>query len=176
MPGTIRLGALLALLAAAVALPGCGSDEISGEIPAENVPTLNAALEGVSTTIETDCDQAQAYAQDFVDAVNELPQDPTGEVKTELQSAGDHLRTLVETECPATDTPQTTQDTTDATTTDTADTTTDTATTDATTTTTTDTTTDTTTTDQTQPPDGNDGDGPPNDGGTGGTGGPGTDE
>jgi hypothetical protein len=175
MPGTIRLGALLALLAAAVALPGCGSDEISGEIPPDDATRLNKALDGVGATIETDCDQAQEYAQDFVDEVNLLPQDPSGELKGELQDAGNHLRTLVESECASTEPP-----TTPPATSSTASTTTTSSTEDTTTADTTTTTTDTTTTptDETQPPgngNGPPGGGPPGqDGGTGGTGGPGS--
>lgn len=174
MPGTIRLGALLALLAVAVALSGCGSDEVSGEIPADRAPALTAALDGVSRTIETDCDQAQVHAQDFIDAVNDLPADPSGEVKAELQDAGDHLRTLVESECASTEPDTTTPTTSSTAPTSTASTS---STTDTTTTETSTTTTSSTSTDDV-PPDGN-GNGPPNgvppgqDGGTGGTGGPG---
>ena len=99
MPGTIRLGALLALLAVAMALPGCGSDEVSGEIPADNAADLKSALADVRLEIEAGCtdpDQAREQAQAFVDEVNRLPADPSGELKTELQEAADHLRNLVD--------------------------------------------------------------------------------
>lgn len=176
MPGTKRLAASLALLAAVAALSGCGSDEVSGEIPAEDALALNEALDGVSASIEADCDQAQEYAQDFVDAVNELPQDPSGELKPELQNAGDHLRTLVATECAA-EPPATTQSTTTTTTsTPTETSTTETSTTD---TSTTETSTSTTTsTDETTPPGNGNGGGPPDGGppGNDGTGGTGSDK
>ena len=81
MPGTIRLGALLALLAVAVALSGCGSDEVSGEIPADNADELNSALADVRAEIEAGCtdpDQAREQAQAFVDEVNDSPRTPQG--------------------------------------------------------------------------------------------------
>jgi hypothetical protein len=182
MPGTNTLRALLALIAATAALSGCGSDEISGEIPAENAGELKAALAGVRSEIESsDCDAAASRADQFIDEVNLLPLDAGEELKTELRNAGINLQTLVDNQCAVTQPPPT-QDTTTDTTTTTADTTS--STTD---TTTTDTTTDTTTTDE-QPPSGNgNGNGPPDgvppgnggpgggtDGGTGGTGGGGT--
>jgi hypothetical protein len=183
MPGTNRLRALLGLLAAVAALSGCGSDEISGEIPQENAADLNDALAAVRTATEEsppDCGGAAVGAKQFVDAVNALPADPAAELKAELQDAGENLRTLVEQQCAATEPtgpsgtqPQETSPTTSTTTTTTPTTTDTTDTTDTTTTGT------TTSTDETQPPgDGNGGGppggGPPGDGGTGGTGGGGT--
>ncbi len=168
MPGTKRLGALLALLAAVVAVSGCGSDELSGEIPQENAIALNAALRAVNGAVALqNCDEANTAADGFVAEVNALPADAGEELKAELRAAGENLRTLVDTECDSTE-PTTTQSTTEPTTTDTTTepTTTDTTTTD---TTTEPTTTDTTTTDQTRPPGDGDGGGS-GDGGTGGTG------
>ncbi|MEK6326611.1 MAG: hypothetical protein AABM66_03670 [Actinomycetota bacterium] len=173
MPGTKRLGALLALVAAVVAVSGCGSDEISGEIPTENATRLNAALAGVRTAVDsgpTGCQQAADQTDLFVYEVNRLPADPSAELKAELQAAGDHLRALVDNECALTEPPTTTSITTSTTSTSTPSTT-ETSTTD---TSTTDTTT--TSTDQTQPPGNGNGNGPPGgvppgqDGGTGGTG------
>jgi hypothetical protein len=174
MPGTNRLLPLLAVLFVLAVLSGCGSDEISGEIPQTNADELTAALDAVRTATESsppNCVDAASGAEQFVDAANALPADPVAELKAELQAAGDNLRTLVDNKCAATGPTGTTQstptiptDTTDTTPTDTTPphtTTTD--------TTTTDTTTDTTTTDQTQPPGNGDGGG--TDGGTGGTGG-----
>ena len=86
MPGTKRLGALLALLAAVAALSGCGSDEISGEIPPKNADELNAALRAVNGAIAVqNCDGASSAAQEFVDEVNELPATAGTELKTELR-------------------------------------------------------------------------------------------
>ena len=177
MPGTIRLGALLALLAAAVALPGCGSDEVSGEIEPGDATELNNALAGVRAEIEagcTDLEQARDQAQAFLNQVNELPQEPTGEVKGELQEAALRLRTLVESECTPTESPTTTPSSTT-----TPPTTTEPTTTEPTT------TTESSTPTEEPPAPGNGngngppggeppGNGPPDDGGTGGTGGTGS--
>ena len=178
MPGTIRLGALLALLTTVAVLSGCGSDEVSGEIPADKAPALRAALEGVSTAIATDCVEAQQRAQEFEQAVNALPQDPSGELKPPLQDAAKNLRTLVDVQCAAPAEPGTTPSTATTTPTSTTPTT---SSTETTSTETTSTDTGTTSTGQTEPP-GNGppggeppGNGPPDDGGTGGTGSGGTD-
>ena len=170
MPGTKRLAASLALLAAVAALSGCGSDEVSGEIPAKNAGDLNAALDDVSAAIASqDCVSAGDAADAFVAAVNQLPQDPSGELKPELQRAGDNLRTLVSDECPSTGTtqttdtqPTTTQETTPSTTEET-----ETSTTTEETQTTTTTTTEETTSGGGGPPGGVP---PGQDGGTGGSG------
>jgi hypothetical protein len=179
MPGTNTLRALLALLAAAAALSGCGSDEISGDIPAENAAALKEALGSVSEEVESgDCDAAASQVDQFIAAVNLLPADAGEELKTELRNAGINLRTLVDNQCTVTEPPPTTQETTTDTTPDTTSSTTDTTTTD---------TTDTTTTEEQPPPGNGNGNGPPGgvppgngppdggtDGGTGGTGGGGT--
>jgi hypothetical protein len=175
MPGTKRLAPPLALLATVAALSGCGSDEISGEIPAANATELNGALDQVGVAIASqDCDSAAEEVDAFIQAVNDLPADPSAELKPELQRAGDNLRTLVSDECPTTGAtePATTEPTTTEPTT-TEPTTTEPTTTEPTTTTD-ETQTTTTTTDETTP-DGNgggpSGGGPPGQGGTGGTGG-----
>jgi hypothetical protein len=173
MPGTNRLRALLALLAAVAALSGCGSDEISGEIPPDNAARLNAALGGVSSAVASqNCEEALSQADQFVAEVNDLPIEAGEELKAELRSAGDHLSTLVSDECPSTGT---TEPTTEPTTTEptTTEPTTTTTTTTTEPTTTTDETQTTTTTDETTP-DGNGGS--PGNGGTGGTGGGSGDE
>jgi outer membrane murein-binding lipoprotein Lpp len=167
MPGKHGLRALLALAAAGVALSGCGSDEVNGEIPAENADALSAALAELREATEQtppDCSAARFQADELVRYVNDLPA-TAEEAKDELQSAAPHLQALVDAECPntgtsgsPTTTPTTTSETTDTTSTDTTQTTnTDTTSTDTTTT-----ETDTTTT-QTQPS------GNGNGAGTGGT-------
>ncbi len=180
MRGTAALPALLAILAAVVALSACGSDEIGGQIPAQNAADLKASLSQVRDDIEAgDCDSASSGAQSFVDGVNALPAEATTELKDALRNAGDRLQALVSEECPATGTtgvtgPRSTTSDTTTTSTSTPDTTT-----------TTDTETDTTTTETEQPPEepgngngaGNGGDdggapsGGGSDDGTGGTGG-----
>jgi hypothetical protein len=171
MPGTKRLPPLLALLAVLAALSGCGSDEISGEIPPENAVRLNASLNEVSAAVEgsQDCETAKLAADQFVAEVNALPADAGTELKTALREAGENLGSLVDAQCPATGTSGTTQSTTSTTPTDetTTTTTTDETTTDETTTTTDETTT---TTDEQPPPGNGNGGGPPSGGTGGGTG------
>jgi hypothetical protein len=160
---------LLALLFVLAAMSGCGSDEVSGEIPPENATELNAALDAVRIATESsppDCEGAALGAEQFVDAVNALPADPAAELKAELQDAGENLRTLVDQQCAATEPtgpsgtqPQETSSTTTSTTDETTSTTDETS----------------TTTDEQPPPGNGNGGGPPGgggtDGGTGGTGG-----
>jgi hypothetical protein len=166
---------LLALLFVLAALSGCGSDEISGEIPQTNAAELNAALDTVRQATESsppDCVDAAQGAEQFVEAVNALPADPAAELKPELQDAGENLRTLVDEQCASTEPtgPSSTQPQETSSTTTTTDETS--TTTDETSTTTDETST---TTDEQPPPgDGNgNGNGPPGDGGTDGTGGTG---
>jgi hypothetical protein len=172
MPGITRLPPLLVLLAILAVLPGCGSDDISGEIPQVNATALNQALDGVSSAIATgNCEAAASQAEAFDSAVNRLPADPSADLKPELQDAADNLRTLVDTECVSTETtqPTSTQQETSSTSSTTPTTTSSTAETDTTSTTDT-----TTSTGETAPPangQGPGGGGPPGQGGTGGTGG-----
>ena len=49
-----------------------------------------------------DCATAESQADQFVDQVNVLPADAGAELKTELQDAGDNLRTLVDQQCAST--------------------------------------------------------------------------
>jgi hypothetical protein len=171
MPGITRLPPLLVLLAILAVLPGCGSDDISGEIPQVNATALNQALDGVSSAIATgNCEAAASQAEAFDSAVNRLPADPSADLKPELQDAADNLRTLVDTECVSTETtqPTSTQQETSSTSSTTPTTTSSTEETDTTTTDT------TTSTGETAPPangQGPGGGGPPGHGGTGGTGG-----
>lgn len=172
MPGTIRLGALLALLAVAVALSGCGSDEVSGEIPQDQAAELNSTLAAVSDDIAAqNCEDAASGAEQFVAQVNDLPMEAGTELKAELREAGEHLGLLVSEECVSTEPSGTTQNTssTPPTSTPTESSTTESSTTETSTTTTTST--------EDAPPPGNGngppGGGPPGNGGTGGTGGPG---
>ena len=170
MPGTNRLAPLLALLAVLATLSGCGSDEISGEIPAANAQELNDALDAVSFAVESsqDCEAAQDAADQFVEEVNALPADAGTELKTELRKAGDNLRTLVSDRVPLDRDDRRDRATTTEPTSSTTDTTT------SSTTATTTTTTTTSTTRAAKPPGGGNGGGPPGDGtgdGTGGTGG-----
>ena len=174
MPGTNGLPPLLALLFVLAALSGCGSDEISGEIPEANAADLNAALAAVRTATEQSppqCADATLGAEQFVEAVNALPADPAAELKAELQDAGENLRTLVAQQCATTEPTEPSGTQPQETSSTTSTTTTSSSTTEPTDTTTTSTTS---STDQTQPQGNGNGGGPPGggtDGGTGGTGG-----
>jgi outer membrane murein-binding lipoprotein Lpp len=162
MPGTTRLPALLALVAAVAALSGCGSDdEIGGQVPPANADQLTAALNAVRSDVEAgQCDAAASEARAFVEAVNGLPVTATAELKDALRDAGGNLQQLVSEECPATGaTGPTGEQTT------TADTTSSTTTSSSTTTTSSSTT-------ETQPENGNQGD-ENGGGGSGGGGHPG---
>ncbi len=167
---------MLALLFVLAALPGCGSDEIDGEIPALNAQELNASLEELRAAVESGpagCATAELNADQFVDDVNALPADAGTDLKTALREAGDNLRGLVDEQCASTGAtgPSGPRSTSSSTTS--SEPTTTSSTTDTTTTTTTDETT--TTTDETPPRGNGNGNGPPDgggtDGGTGGTGG-----
>ena len=172
---------MLALLFVLAALSGCGSDEISGEIPQANADELNASLDEVRTAVESSppqCTTAKSAADQFVADVNALPADAGSELKDALRDAGDNLRVLVDEQCASTGTTDTATSTT--TTPTTSSTSTTSSTTTPTTTHTTDTTSTTSTTTEEQPPPGNgNAGGPPGngggaDGGTGGTGSGGT--
>ena len=74
-------------------LSGCGSDEISGEIPQDERRRSNAALRAVRGAVERrDCDAAQTAADQFVAQVNALPADAGDELKAELRAAGENLQ------------------------------------------------------------------------------------
>jgi hypothetical protein len=183
MLGTTRLPPLLAVLAVLAALSGCGSDEISGEIPQENADQLNNKLNEVRSAFELrDCDAASERTQEFGQLVDDLPATAGVELKGALRDAGDNLTLLLEQQCPVSGGTgeETVQPPT--TTTDPTETTPTTNETEPTTETTGITTT--TTTDEEPPPGNGNGGGPPGgdppgggppgggtDGGTGGTGG-----
>jgi hypothetical protein len=111
MPGAARFTPAVAALSCAAALAGCGSNGISGEIPALNAQALNSDLEQVRTAVANqDCTTAQSAANAFVDDVNALPAGRE-ELKTQLRDAGHNLDTLVTQACApsgATDENQTT--------------------------------------------------------------------
>ena len=191
MPGQKRLAGALAVAAAAVAISACGSSDDSKTIPPQNAAQLNEALSAVQSAIDDrQCGKAQQQAQNFVEAVNELPETVGTDDKETLRAAGEHLEDLAAdpNQCKpepfgTTDTPTTTSSTTSSVV-------------PTTTTTTSSTTTTTSSTEDTEPaPDtgGDEGGGPPTDtgggpptdtggggetggvgGGAGGTGGTGT--
>jgi hypothetical protein len=133
----------VAALSCAAALAGCGSNGISGEIPAPNAQELNSDLEQVRTALANkDCQGAPSAADQFVAQVNALPAESGEELKSALRDAGRNLKTLVDQTCasaggttstePETTSEPTTESTTESDTTPTTTSTTSTSTTDET--------------------------------------------
>jgi hypothetical protein len=165
MPGQKRLAGVLAVAAVAVAISACGSGDPK-TIPPDDAAKLTSALTAVETAInDRHCAEAQARAQDFVQAVNELPDTVGTEDKDTLREAGENLEELAadKNQCkppPPTGTSDLSSTTSSTTTTEPEPTTTETSTTSSTTTSST-----TTTTSSEPPPD--DSGGPPSDTGGG---------
>jgi hypothetical protein len=174
MPGTNRLCAPLGLVAAVVALSGCGSSDVGGEIPQADAAQLNASLDAVNSAIASnDCATASAQADAFVQMVNDLPASAGTELKDALRNAGENLEGLVADQCSttgSTSTKTTSSSSSEPTTSSTSSSTTSSSTTSTSTDTTT--TTSTTSTTETKPPgggnQGGNGGGGGGDGGTGG--------
>jgi hypothetical protein len=103
----------VAALSCAAALAGCGSNGITGEIPAPNAQELNSDLEQVRTALANkDCQGAPSAADQFVAQVNELPAEAGEELKSALRDAGRNLTTLVNQTCASTGTSPTEPETT----------------------------------------------------------------
>jgi uncharacterized membrane protein YgcG len=94
MLGQKRLAGALAVAAIAVAISACGSSD-SKSIPQEDADQLLSALTAVQTAIDNrECEQAQEQAQNFVQAVNALPETVGTEDKETLRTAGENLEEL----------------------------------------------------------------------------------
>jgi hypothetical protein len=94
MPGQKRLAGALAVAAVAVAISACGSSD-DKTIPPQNSEQLTSALTAVETAIDNrECGNAQQEAQNFVEAVNELPESVGTEDKEKLRNAGENLEKL----------------------------------------------------------------------------------
>lgn len=92
MPGRIQITLLACLCAAALA--GCGSD-VEGTIPKSNSDDLINLLDGIEENVAGgNCEIAQEQANEFVDAVNDLPAEVDDEVKGGLQDAAARLEDL----------------------------------------------------------------------------------
>lgn len=95
MPGKKRLAAVLAIGAVATAVSACGSSDTPKTLSQEEANVLIAKLAAVQTAEATGkCAAIKATAQDFVDAVNALPEAAGTQVKTDLRDAGEHIETL----------------------------------------------------------------------------------
>jgi hypothetical protein len=94
MPGRKRLAGALAVAVAAVAISACGSSDDKTIDPAD-AQGLQSSLDAVQAAINNrDCKRAQAEAQNFVDAVNQLPESVGTDNKETLRSAGERLEEL----------------------------------------------------------------------------------
>jgi hypothetical protein len=100
MPGTKRLAPLLAVLAVAAGVAGCGSSDIKGTIPESDATAMNADLDAVEAATERlDCPTAEASAHDFTEKVNLLPATVGEELKGTLQDAAAQLEQQVKASC-----------------------------------------------------------------------------
>lgn len=96
MPGKKRLAALLVIGLAATAMSACGSSDTPKTLSQEEANVLLVKLGAVQTAEATGrCAAIKATAQDYVDAVNALPESAGTQVKTQLRDAGAHIEELV---------------------------------------------------------------------------------
>jgi hypothetical protein len=97
MPGQKRVAGALAVAAAAVAISACGSSSGNPTIPSTNATQLTTALNAVEAAVnQGKCNRAQAEAQNFIDAVNQLPDTVGTTDKEKLRSAGENLQKLAQ--------------------------------------------------------------------------------
>jgi hypothetical protein len=107
MLGQKRLASALAVAAAAVALSACGSSSGDQTIDPADAQILQTDLNAVQLAVaEGHCNVARARADEFVAAVNGLPDTVGTTNKNALRSAGAHLETLAEdrSQCEPTNT------------------------------------------------------------------------
>jgi hypothetical protein len=94
MPGQTRLAGALAAVVMAVAISACGSSA-DRNISAADSQKLLSELDAVQGAVNSrNCGLAQARAQDFIDAVNALPETVGTDDKEKLREAGQNLQTL----------------------------------------------------------------------------------
>ena len=105
-----RLISALALVAAAVAVTGCGGDDKGTGIPAVTATALDAQLDGVETRL---AEGSAGACRDILDApdsrgpnkkkveelIDSMPDDVDSDVKSALEDSFDHLWDLVQQEC-----------------------------------------------------------------------------
>ena len=104
MPGRIRKSLLVCVFA--LTLAGCGSGD-DGTIPSDEADQLLSLLAAVQNAAEDgDCDLAQGSAEEFVNRVNNLPEDVDPDVASALTKAATNLDDLASdpSECTATGT------------------------------------------------------------------------
>jgi hypothetical protein len=95
MLGKKRLAAMLVIGAAATAMSACGSSDTSKTLSQEEANILRVKLAAVQTAEDTGkCAAIKATANDFVQAVNDLPETAGADVKTQLREAGENIETL----------------------------------------------------------------------------------
>jgi hypothetical protein len=97
MPGQKRVAGALAVAAAAVAISACGSSSGNPTIPSTNATELTTALNAVESAVnQGKCNRARAEAQNFIIAVNDLPDTVGTADKEALRSAGENLEKLAQ--------------------------------------------------------------------------------
>ena len=97
-----RLHIWLLVCGFALALAGCGSDEV-GTIPPDEANNLLAVLAAVEKYAdEGNCELAQSQAAEFISRVNALPNDVDNEVAGELTKAATNLDDLAANDCTET--------------------------------------------------------------------------
>jgi hypothetical protein len=97
MPGQKRVAGALAVAAAAVAISACGSSSSNPTIPSTNATQLTTELNAVESAVnQGKCNRAQLEAQNFIDAVNQLPDTVGTTDKEKLRSAGENLQKLAQ--------------------------------------------------------------------------------
>jgi hypothetical protein len=94
MPGTKLVTGLVGLAALAAAMAGCGSSA-DKTLDQADAQSLNAKVVAVENAVAAgNCENAQVAAQDFINAVNDLPDTATTATKDALREAGDSLKSL----------------------------------------------------------------------------------
>ena len=99
VPSAGRQQAAVALVAACLALPACGSGD-EATIPEENADQLLAQLDEIDQAVaDADCSKARTDISQLTGAVNELPADVGVETKEALRQLTDNLAELTESQC-----------------------------------------------------------------------------
>jgi hypothetical protein len=94
MPGTKLVTGLVGLAALAAAMAGCGSSA-DKTLDQADAQSLNDKVVAVENAVAAgNCENAQVAAQDFINAVNDLPDTATTATKDALREAGDSLKSL----------------------------------------------------------------------------------
>jgi hypothetical protein len=103
MSANKRLAVLIAVAAIAAGPAGCGSDQISGTLTADQTGQLTADLDAIEQATQANqCSRAAAGVRRFQEDVFDLPSETGTDLKTALHDGGRHLSTLVAEQCGTT--------------------------------------------------------------------------